>query len=48
MWDCVSGVKTKRVNTKVDDYDAPLKVCEAVNSKIISWINKFVTHPIDI
>ena len=47
MWGYISGVKEKSIDTKANDYATALEVWEVNNSKIITWVNNFVTHMID-
>jgi len=44
MWGYILGVKAKPIDNKVDDYATTLGVREVDNSKIIIWVNNFVTH----
>jgi len=46
MYGYVSGVKAKRIDTNVDDYTTALKVWKIDNSKIITWVNNYVTRSI--
>ena len=46
MWGYVTGTRIKPTDKKAIDYAESLDAWEADNSKIITWINDFVTHSI--
>jgi len=46
MWCYISGIKTKSIDTKFNNYATALEVWEVDNSKIIIWVNNSVIYSI--